>query len=225
MNTIKDKESLYKVMRNCTDLSKLAQVVKAIGDNPKIIESLEKIEEVTKLLQEFNADDISDLKKMLISAQNISTNNSKILITQETLVSLGVKSLKELEEALEDNDFASQFIHTSTPTEEMFIYAQGLISRAKTNVIEYLKKHPKYACEEWQELAPTVIGGFKKDGLSISVVVRPSDNREVIVYYGSEKDTLDTPNAELWIDNGVDEPRHLTLGKILKITGINRIPV
>ena len=225
MNTIKDKESLYKVMRNCTDLSKLAQVVKAIGDNPKIIESLEKIEEVTKLLQEFNADDISDLKKMLISAQNISTNNSKILITQETLVSLGVKSLKELEEALEDNDFASQFIHTSTPTEEMFIYAQGLISRAKTNVIEYLKKHPKYACEEWQELAPTVIGGFKKDGLSISVVVRPSDNREVIVYYVSEKDTLDTPNAELWIDNGVDEPRHLTLGKILKITGINRIPV
>jgi hypothetical protein len=47
----------------------------------------------------------------------------------------------------------------------------------------------------------------------------------VIVYYSSEKDTLDYENAELWIDNGVDKPRHLTLGKILKTTGINRIPV
>ena len=47
----------------------------------------------------------------------------------------------------------------------------------------------------------------------------------MIVYYTSEKDTLDNPNAELWIDNGVNEPRHLTLGKIIKTTGINRIRV
>lgn len=217
VDTIDDKENLYRVLKSKIPLSKLA--------SPELSEEIQKAEELTNLLKDFGANDVSDLRKKLELAQNISTNNSKIQITEQTLVSLGVKSLKELEEALKDNDFASQFIHTSTPTEEMFIYAQGLISRAKTNVIEYLKKHPKYACEEWQELAPTVIGGFKKEGLSISVVVRPSDNREVIVYYSSEKDTLDAPNAELWIDNGVDEPRHLTLGKILKITGINRIPV
>jgi hypothetical protein len=74
----------------------------------------------------------------------------------------------------------------------MFIYAQGLISRAKTNIIEYLKTHPNYDCTDLEELATTVI---------------------------------DSPNPELWIDNGIDEPRHLTLGKILKTTGINRIPV
>ncbi|MEG3894099.1 MULTISPECIES: sacsin N-terminal ATP-binding-like domain-containing protein [unclassified Microcoleus] len=217
VDTIEDKENLYRVLKSKIPLSKLA--------SPELSEEIQKAEELTNLLKDFGANDVSDLRKKLELAQNISTNNSKIQITEQTLVSLGVKSLKELEEALKDNDFASQFIHTSTPTEEMFIYAQGLISRAKTNVIEYLKKHPKYACEEWQELAPTVIGGIKKDGLPIYVVVRPSDNREVIVYYSSEKDILDNPYAELWIDNGVDEPRHLTLGKILKITGINRIPV
>ena len=220
MNTIKDKESLYKVMRNCTDLSKLAQVVKAIGDNPKIIEILENAE-VTKLLQEFNADNISDLKKMLISAQNIS----KISITQETLLSLGVTSIEELEDALKDKNIAAQFIHTSTPTLQMFLSVQRLIKRAKDNVLQHLKILPEYDCSECEELATTVLGGIKKDGLPIYVVVRPSDNREVIVYYSSEKDTLDNPYAELWIDNGVDKPRHLTLGKILKTTGINRIPV
>ena len=225
MNTIKDKESLYKIMRNCTDLSKLAEVVKAIRDNPKIIESLEKAEEVTQLLEEFNANDISDLKKMLISAQNISTNNSKILITQETLLSLGVTSIEQLEEALKDTNIAEQFIHTSTPTLQMFLSVQRLIKRAKDNVLQHLKTLPEYDCSESEELATTIFGEIKKDGLPIYVVVRPSDNREVIVYYSSERDTLENPNAELWIDNGVDEPRHLTLGKILKTTGINRIPV
>ena len=73
--------------------------------------------------------------------------------------------------------------------------------------------------------ATTVLGGIKKDGLMIHIVIRPSDNGEVIVYYSSEKDTLAYENAELWIDNGIDSPEHLTLGKILKKTGINRIPV
>jgi hypothetical protein len=61
--------------------------------------------------------------------------------------------------------------------------------------------------------------------LPIYIVVRPSDNGEVIIYYSSEKDTLDDPSSELWIDNGSEEPRRLTLGKVLKTTGINRIPV
>jgi hypothetical protein len=84
---------------------------------------------------------------------------------------------------------------------------------------------PNYDCTEMEELATTVIGGIKKDGLSLHIVIRPSDNGEVIVYYSSEKDTLDYENAELWIDNGKEQPKHLTLGKILKTTGINKIPV
>ena len=225
MNTIKDKESLYKIMRSCTDLSKIADLAKAIEDNPRILENIQKTEELANLLQEFNANDLSDLKKLLISAQNTSTNDSKILINEEILLSLGVTSIEELDEALKNKDISDKFIHTSTPTKQMFLNVQGLIKRAKNNVLEYLKTLPDYDCSEYEELAATVIGGIKKEGLLIYVVVRPSDNREVIVHYSSEKDTLDYPNAELWIDNGIDEPECLTLGKILKTTGINRIPV
>jgi hypothetical protein len=225
MNTIKDKDRLYKVMRSSVDLSKLAEVAQTIQDNPDIIDNFGKVEEFTSLLKEFNVTNVTDLKKMLKLAQIASLGNEKIEITQEVLVSLGVTSIAELEEALKDKDLAAHFTHTSTPNVEMFKHVQRLIKRSKTNIIEHLKTLEEYDCDDLEELATTVIGGIKKQGLQVHIVVRPSDNNEVIVYYSSEKDTLDYANAELWIDNGKDQPRHLTLGKILKTTGINKIPV
>jgi hypothetical protein len=223
MNTIRDKESLYKVMRTCTDLSKLAEVAKAIEDDPEIIEKLQGMKEITSLLEEFEADDISDLKTMLRLA--LADDSDKIEITQEILLSLGVTSIGELEKALQDRGIAANFMHTSTPTIEMFIAVQALIERTKNNVIKHLQSLDDYDCTETQELAPTVIGGIRKNGLPIDIVVRPSDNGEVIIYYSSEKATLDEPSSELWIDNGLEKPKRLTLGKVLETTGINRIPV
>jgi hypothetical protein len=226
MNTIRDKENLYKVMRTCTDLSKLAEVAKAIEDDSEIIQKIQGVKEITSLLEEFEASNISDLKTMLRLAQNVLADDSnKIEITQQVLLSLGVTSIDELEEALQDKGIAAKFMHTSTPTVEMFLAIQELIKRTKNNVIKHLESLEDYDCTDVDELATTVIGGIKKDGLPIYIVVRPSDNGEVIIYYSSEKDTLDDPNSELWIDNGSEEPKRLTLGKILKTTGINRIPV
>jgi len=222
MNTIEDKESLYKIMRSKANLTELSTVAQSLVNNPTL---MQEIEELDSLLKQFNVNQVSELKEILESTQKPHVNNEKIAITQGTLLSLGVTSIDELEEALKDKHLSDQFMHTSTPTLEMFEYVQNLISRTKVNVIEYLKNNPAYDCSDWEELATTVIGGIKKHELPIHIVVRPSDNGQVIVYYNSEKDTLDYENAELWIDNGKDDPRHLTLGKILKKTGINKIPV
>ncbi|MGI0492328.1 sacsin N-terminal ATP-binding-like domain-containing protein [Alkalinema pantanalense CENA528] len=226
MNTIQDKESLYKVMRTCTDLSKLAEVTKAIEDDSEIIQKIKSVQEINSLLAEFKADNISELETQLKLAQNVlADDTNKIEINQAVLLSLGVTSIEELEAALQDSGIAAKFIHTSTPTFEMFLTVQKLIKRAKNNVIKHLQSLEEYECTDAEELATTVIGGIKKNGLPIYVVVRPSDNGEVIIYYSSEKDTLDDPNSELWIDNGVEEPKQLTLGKVIKQIGINRIPV
>jgi hypothetical protein len=226
MNTITDKESLYKVMRNCTNLSSLAEVAEAIEGDPTIIGRIQSAKELSDLLKEFNAVDIPDLKNMLNISRNIlSDDSSQIKITPETLLSLGITSIKELEEALRDKDISASFIHESTPTVEMFLAVHEKIQRAKDNVIKHLKSLSDYDCSELEELALTVLGGIKKGDLLIDVVVRPSDNGEVIVYYGSEKDILDDSKSELWIDNGKDKPALLTIGKILKKTGISRIPV
>jgi hypothetical protein len=222
MNTIEDKDSLYKIMRTQANLPELSAIAQTLADNPKLTQ---RIEEINKLLKELDITEVSELKEMLKLAKDTTENNQQIVITQDVLLSLGVISIEELEAALEDKYLSGQFVHTSTPTVEMFEYVQKLINRTKNNVLAYLKTRSEYDCDGWEELATTVIGGIKKHELPIHIVVRPSDNGQVIVYYSSEKDALDYENAELWIDDGKDKPRHLTLGKILKKTGINKIPV
>ncbi|MCI5091178.1 hypothetical protein [Phaeodactylibacter sp.] len=225
MNTISDKDSLYKVMRSKTDLAQLSKIAQAVDENPQLLEKIKIADEFSGLLKEFNLKSVEELKSLLANSTNSQKNRpAKVEITKEVLASLGISSIDELEEALKDKDLADLF-HASKPNFSAFLYAQNLITRAKTNIIAHLKQHPQYDCEELEELATTVLGGIKKNGVSILVVVRPSDNGEVIIYYSSEKDTLDFAEAELWIDNGRETPRHLTLGRILKTTGINKIPV
>lgn len=48
----------------------------------------------------------------------------------------------------------------------------------------------------------------------------------MILYYDVEIDTLDyTKDFELWIENGKTKPEKLTFGRILRLTGVNRIPL
>lgn len=223
MNTVKDKDSLYKIMRSKADLSKLAE---ALGSDTAIVEKIQNAQELEILLKRFGAKDLSELEGMLVVAKSaLSDESTRIEITEDVLASLGITTPKELEKALKDKDIAAQFVHSSTPEVEMFIAAQKKIARAKGNVIKYLQSRNNYECSGVEETAPTILGGIEKDGRSITVVVRPSDNKEVIIYYSSERDALDLPGAELWTDDGVKTPEILTFGKVLKTTKITRIPV
>lgn len=222
MDTINDKDSLYKIMRSNTELSQLSKVAQALDNNPQLMDNLKKANDLTELLNEFGVTDIAELKQMFNNSRN---KEPKIEITQEVLTSLGVKSAIELEKILKDKDNASRFVHTSTPNVTMFLFAEKLISRAKQRIIDHIQTLKGYNCDEMDEVSTTVIRGIKKEGVELSIVVRPSDYGKVIIYHGAEKDILDYEYAELWIDNGFDPPKHLTLGRILKNMGINKIPV
>ena len=195
-------------------------------DDDEIAENNRIAEEVSEIMHECGIADVSMLRQVLQAKQRPAVTEHE-QITQDTLISLGVTSFDELKIALNDRDIASNFTHTSQPTLEMYIYAQRIIERAKNRVIAYLRTLGDYDCTDLEPLSnsSTVLGGIRKNGVPIHVVVRPSDNGKVIVYYGSERDVLDYANAELWIDDGMAEPRHLTLGRILKLAGINMIPL
>jgi hypothetical protein len=232
VDTIEDKESLYSILISPVDISKVAEIVNKYNQTPdEIIENIGKAKELDELLAEYGATNIEELKKLIIATgdtASIVTQEPapKTEITQEILSSLGVTTLEELEIALKDESISEQFYHTSTPTVEMFRYAQKIIERAKNNILAYLNEHQDYDCSDAEELAPTVIGGIvNKHEQEISIVIRPSDNKQVIIYYDSEIDTLVYENAELWIEDGKSEPRLLTLGKVLKSTRITKIPV
>jgi hypothetical protein len=198
-------------------------------EDEDISKNIKKATELDQLMEEHGIESIEDLRVHLSKLQNSNNleNNEldKIDITKEILASLGISSPEELEEAFKNPMISSRFYHTSTPTSEMFFYAQSLIQRTKENIIKFLQNHPDYDCDDIEETAHTTLAGIIKNGVSIQIVTRPSDNGEVIVYYSSEKDTLDTVNSELWVDNGISKPHILTLGRILKSTGINRIPI
>jgi hypothetical protein len=212
------KEDLFSLLS--ADASTVSQIAKILRENPTL---LEKFEDLAILMEEFNVSDISDIRTLILQ-QKMPGDGSKMEITEEVLISLGVTSLKELKQILKDPNLF-KFFHKSKPSLEMFLRAKEMIERSKANVMKYLKTLPEYDCTEAEEIAPTVFGGVKRDGYPINIVVRPSDYGHIIIFYTSEKDVLDFTNSELWIDNGKEKPEHLTLGKILKLTGINRIPV
>jgi hypothetical protein len=226
MNTMADKDSLYKIMRSNLDLSEVVKITEIVSANPTIIDDTTKIVILNSLLTEFGLSDIEDLRKRLQITGTITESRQKQDITEEFLAGAGIATLEELEAALEDKNL-STFVHSSTPDFDLLKYVKGIIERAKENIIKHLKTLPNYDCSSMEELTPNTLGGITRDGSPIIIVIRPSDNGFVIVYSKSEKDYLDfeDANTELWIDNGIDTPKHLRLGKILKNLGINKVIV
>ncbi|WP_026969637.1 sacsin N-terminal ATP-binding-like domain-containing protein [Algoriphagus terrigena] len=223
MNTIEDKESLYKVMRSKTDLSKVAEAIEA---NPSLFETIEKAEEIYLLLEKYNVKSLDQLRELLVKKSTGSSGDHTLLpVTQEILANMGIISLKEWQEAIKDKDLAAIYSHNSTPTTDMFVYVQSLISKAKKCIIAHLETLDNYNLDNLDDTtAPTILAGILKDEKEISIVARPAYNKEVIIYYGSERDILDYEPSELWVDDGV-QPKMISLGHLLKKANIVKFPI
>ncbi len=196
-------------------------------DDKEVAENIKRSKEITNVMDELGIDNIQELRERLIAQTTENANVTKEMLTNEVLASLGITTVEEYALLLQDQNFGDKYHHTSTPDFEMLKYSQKINKRSMEKVIEYLKKHPDYNCEELEPHAPTIIGGIYKKEISepIHVVVRPSDDGKVLIYHSSEKDILEHSTSELWIQNAEEIPSHLTLGRILKVTGINKIPI
>jgi hypothetical protein len=192
-------------------------------DEDQIMDNFSKAEELNNLLTKFNVSSTAELQELL---EKGSSGASTLLpITQEILASMGITSPADWAKALEDKDLRALFAHDSTPTTEMFVFAQSLIAEAKKNVIAHLKTLKEYDLDLMDDqTAATVLAGILKNEQTISIVFRPAYNNEVIIYYGSERDTLDYVPSELWVDTG-EEVKQITLGHIIKVSEINKFPI
>ena len=106
---------------------------------------------------EFKIDDIKQLKVLLQSNTGYDASGNDQNWTKEAIANLGITSLEEFEEFIQNRGGSNQFDHTSKPDYEMFKFAQQLISRAKKNVISYLSNLPEYNCEDLEELSTTIL--------------------------------------------------------------------
>ena len=87
---------------------------------------------------------------------------------------------------------------------------------AKARVKEHLSNNSVYDITHWREESKTIIGGVKKKGIDITLVIKGANNGTV--YFdkaGKEKRVLKNSFTELWVNNqGNVIP--LTLGKFIE---------
>jgi hypothetical protein len=190
-------------------------------DDETMIENAKQADQLKQILTQFKMKDVDALQAVL---EKHAAGSQLLPITEKIIASLGITSLKDWERALEDQDLAALYGHQSMPTKDMFILAQSYIKKAKARVTAHLKTLDEYDLTDIEEIATTVYAGVKHDGRDVYIVVRPAYDGTVIIYYQSEKDTLDYVEHELWVDTGT-EVKRITFGHILKKNAIRRFPI
>ncbi len=94
----------------------------------------------------------------------------------------------------------------------------------------HLDESPAYkipsTLEEWEKekYSDTVFQALK-NGKNIRIIIRPSDQSKIIFFNDEEMEALDDTDYELWTDDGQGNTRIITLGDIIKTTGISAIPL
>lgn len=105
-----------------------------------------------------------------------------------------------------------------------------LIERSIVNIYNNLSINPLYtikaSLEEWQlSKHSTTVFPAVKDNKMINIVIRPSDDNKIIFYEDAELEALDDTTCELWTDDGAGTVRMITLGDLIKTTGMTSIPL
>ncbi|WP_395546911.1 MULTISPECIES: sacsin N-terminal ATP-binding-like domain-containing protein [unclassified Lacrimispora] len=144
---------------------------------------------------------------------------SECLIVDTSITAL------EFNDTLTKPDGVDDFFEDSTPDLSKKMYIKSLIPRAVYNVLKHLSTLSEYDCSSAYMISESVIGGITKNGNDIKVVARPSDNDKIRLFYDSEFDVLEYVDAELWYEDGATPPKQFTLGQLLKMKKINKIPI
>ncbi|MFO3692765.1 ATP-binding protein [Staphylococcus felis] len=162
-------------------------------------------------------------------AEKIEENNIKIEELDE-IINNRDKVIEIINNSeLSREDIINQLKHIVTPSEEMKHYFDSLLHRSIENIFNYLSSLKEYTLpltlEEWihSKYSETVFPA-KYDGKEIRIIIRPSDYQKIIFYHDEELEALDDYAYQLWTDNG-EKQQMVTLGDLLKTTGISKIPL
>jgi hypothetical protein len=201
----KEKEIISELIRD-GNLEQVSALAKKLKENPDI--SLEDLQndELSSILDKHGLKSVEELDAVLAQAKD-----SEIF--------------EQMKAILQNENYRDIFGHISNP--KYFPYAQKKLARVRERVREHLTGLDGYNLDSAQYMGDTIIGGVKKDGQDTLIITRPSDGGFVIIYYDNERDVLDydASSAELWVEDGNSEPKQLTFGKILKMTGIIKFPM
>lgn len=197
-------------------------------DDDDIANNIRQAETFTNIMSKYDIDSPEQLEAIIRQGTKgavVDMDLSKEVITEEVLLQYGIDSKEALDRAFSDSEFSSLFIRESGHEISTYEYVKKILDRAQKNVLSYLDEQEEYDLSDKQKIADTIYV-VKKNGKQIYVLARPSDGGEVRIYYRTEMDILDySMDWELWVEDGKKEPQKITFGKIIKLTGLNRIPL
>lgn len=190
-----------------------------------IAENMSKVEEYNDVLKKYGVYGVQELEKILSRSNIESSSSEAVEISKELLAQWGISTEEDLNRALTNNILNAEFLHDSKSSLEMFSYVKEILERSKKNIINFLSEQSDYDVSNLIEISNTIFV-IRKHNTEIYLIARPSDYGQIILYYDSELDVLDyEKDCELWVEDGKNDPQKITFGKILKITGVNKIPL
>ncbi len=190
-----------------------------------IAENMSKVEEYNDVLKKYGVSGVQELEQILSSSDIESSSSTTVELSKELLAQWGISTEEDLNRALSNNILNAEFLHDSKSSFEMFSYVKEILERSKKNIINFLSEHSDYDVSNLIEISDTIFV-IRKNDTEIYLIARPSDYGQIILYYGSELDVLDyEKDCELWVEDGESNPQKITFGKILKLTGVNKIPL
>ena len=225
-------QKFYSYLRSLPEDSEVAKVFGDLYDNLHwfyndydIANNMQKVEEYGSVLSKYGVSDINELESILAKVNVSGLQSHRLEISREFLEKWGISTEEELKVLLKETELGQEFVYEPSRTSEKFNYVKEILIRAKTNIISHLETLAEYDVTGLEYIAETIFI-VRKNNEDIYIIARPSDHKQVNFYYGSELDILDyEKDCELWVEDGKSVPEKITFGKILKLTGINRIPL
>ncbi len=131
---------------------------------------------------------------------------------------------------LSAEEIKAELQYISLHKENASEFYKNILDRTIEKVHQYLLDTGVYDVPDteaqWKESRySSTVFPAKKDGKEIRIIVRPSDYDKIIFYHDQELAALDDTDYELWTDDGRNNTRMITLGDILRTTGITVIPL
>lgn len=193
------------------------RLFKDIYDNQHLLSSRE--ETIRRL-------ELATTVEKVLDGQNIKLDRLEHIISEAYFLSRLIEDGK----LPSDEDLRSSLNHISSTSPYAAEKISKMIERSITNVHRKLVTIREYSIantvEEWieKQYSRTVFPAIK-NGAEILIIIRPSDGGKIIFYEETEIEALDSSEFELWIDDGINNPKNITLGEIIKTTGILKIPL
>ncbi|WP_252254344.1 ATP-binding protein [Clostridium sp. ZBS12] len=200
-------------------------------DDDEIATNIKQAETFNNIMNKFDISSPEKLEEIIKRNTSVhsESRDEKIEITDDILLQYGIDSERALDRAFQDSDFASKFIRISKHSVDSYEYVKNILERSKERILSFLKERDGYDLSEVRPMCDTennTIFIIKKDKKEIYLLARPSDGGEIRIYYDTEKDLLDySMDWELWVEDGKSDPQKITFGKVIKLAGLNRIPL